>query len=369
MGNLIIGMGNTGTQIVKAAAESKILNDTEMFVIDSVTSNVDMDSVTRIKSIPIVSDEKCGSGRSRERGRAMFEHHDALGDLEPLYEAAKKALSPVVIITSSAGGTGSGSTPALCEKLIANGVIPIPIIVCPSLQDPQAWHLNTNDLMLELEEVGKQTPNGAFTYTIFRNEYGKVNYTEINNDVVTLIEIIFGKRYEATKTDDIDASDLDTILSVPGRFIATTAAADTPEQLARIVTQKVLTGHQPAWTTEEAERTTMMKAYALTSPFATDDFETVFANINERIPHSFDEYRNVNNKDGRCYATIIIAGLPRVELQNVDAEFMGANSIGDGVHKSSRPAFLQKKGTVRTSSSTGKDKPAIFKQFDVKSVK
>ena len=55
MGNLIIGMGNTGTQIVKLAAQSELLSKTSMYVIDSQASQIDMDTVTRITTIPIVS--------------------------------------------------------------------------------------------------------------------------------------------------------------------------------------------------------------------------------------------------------------------------------------------------------------------------
>ena len=343
MGNLIIGMGNTGTQIVKLAARSELLDNTSMYVIDSQSSQIDMDTVTRITSIPIVTDDKCGSGRSRERGKTMFDIHKEAGDFNGLIEEALNSLSPVIVITSSAGGTGSGSTPSMCAMLKEKGIYVIPIIICPDLKDPDAFHLNPNDLMMDLQGIGIET------YAIFRNEFGKADYTDINGEVVRLIEIIFGKYYDATDKDTIDASDLDVILSVPGRFMAITVDADSPEKLAKAVTSKVFNCHQPAWKTEDAEKTTLVKAFALTSPCADSDFETVFAMLNERIPHSYDEYRNVSNKDGRCRATVIISGLPRVELRNIDSEFMEAGHIADGVHESKRPAFLAKKGGVRTT--------------------
>lgn len=343
--NLIIGMGNTGCQIVKIAAESEKLTECKFFTVDSVTSSVDMDSIQNIKSISLISDDKAGSGRSRERGAAMFEFHDSNGTFNELYSEAEKAKTPIIVITSSAGGTGSGSTPVLCKKLINAGIQVIPIIICPAMDDPIAFHMNTADLMMELGQAN------ISTYCVFRNEYGKADYDEINKEVVSAIEIILGKRYDPTDKDSIDDSDLDVILSTPGRFIAVEASAQTPSHLKRIITERVLNGHQPCWNMSDAESGTLMTAFALSSPFASGDFEEVFSELNSRIKNRYDEYRNICNKDGNglCRASIIVAGLPRVELKEIDGEFHMASGIADGIQaKSSRPAFMQKKGTIRS---------------------
>ena len=114
MGNLVIGVGNTGTNIVKLAAMSTLLDDTNYYAIDSVASSIDMGSLGKIKYIPIISDEKTGSGRDRERGRAMYEFHQNNGEFEEMYTEAAEAKSPVIVVTSAAGGTGSGSVVPLC---------------------------------------------------------------------------------------------------------------------------------------------------------------------------------------------------------------------------------------------------------------
>lgn len=343
--NLIIGMGNTGSQIVRAAAESEILTDCKLYTIDSVTSNVDMKTVNSIESISLISDDKAGSGRSRERGAAMFEFHDNNGTFDELYAEAQKAKTPIIVITSSAGGTGSGTTPPLCRKLIAAGIQVIPIIVCPAMEDPVAFHMNTNDLLLELQKAE------ISTYCVFRNEYGKADYRNINKEVVSAIEIILGKRYDATDKDSIDDSDLDVILSTPGRFMAVEASAQTPSDLKRRITERVLNGHQPCWNMTDAESGTLMTAFALSSPFAAGDFEEVFSELNARIKNRFDEYRNICNKDGMCKASIIVAGLPPVELKQIDGDFQMAAGIADGVKSTAkRPAFMQKKGTLRSAN-------------------
>ena len=172
---VIIGLGGTGTAIVSAAANRASLNDAKLFSIDSVTSSINLDNINRIKCIPIISDDKCGSGRDRERGAAMFNYHDEQGNFSELYAIAQDAKTPVVVISSAAGGTGSGSIVPFCAKLIKKGITIIPIIVCPALDDPDAYHLNTNDLFIELDEIGIET------YNVFRNRSGDSSYHKINN--------------------------------------------------------------------------------------------------------------------------------------------------------------------------------------------
>ena len=317
--NMIIGLGNTGTQIVKQAAISKSLQtDVDFFAIDSVTAAIDMKDIANVTTIPIISDDKSGSGRDRERGAAMFEHHNTAGKFSQMYAAAEKAKSPIVVVTSSAGGTGSGAVVPLCRNLRDKGLDVIPFIIVPAKKDPVAFQLNTSDLFLELEELEIRT------YCIFQNEYAKANYTEINRDIVNAIEIIFGKRYDASSLDTIDDSDLDMILRKPGRFIAVEASAPTKEQLQRAITEKVMHGYH--------------------------DFEFAFELIRERLPHSYDEYRNICNRDGDCKAVVIIAGLPQIDLPKTDFDWDESGQIATTKSKSSRPSFLQKKSKIGKSS-------------------
>lgn len=346
MENLIIGLGNTGTQIIKAIMKSSMLDKVKLYAIDSVTSSVDAEVVNRVTIIPIQSDEKQGSGRNRERGAEMYKVHEEAGDFAVMYQDAIDAKSPVLIITSSAGGTGSGSAAPLCEALVKRGVQVIPIIITPDLSEPDAYHLNTNDLFAELAEITDLDGEpGVPSYTIFQNPKDSVNYDPINQDVVNLIEIILGVRNEYTTRDSIDDSDLDTILKTPGRFVATSAIATNPDQLRKLITSKVFSSYQPAWSEEEIRPLTLMTGYSLKSMFAETDFDTVFEDIRKRIVHRYDEYRNVVNSDnqGQCEATVIIAGLPRPAIKNIDAEYNMANDLGAGIKKSTRPSFLNKK--------------------------
>lgn len=339
MHNTVIGVGNCGTQIIKAASLSNKLTDVKFYAIDSQAASAGMDSV---EYIPIISDEKTGSGRNRERGNAMYAFHEENGDFNKMYDDCVHSKSPVIVVTSTAGGTGSGAVVPMIRSLVAKEVQVIPILICPNLQDPDAYQLNTADLMVELQDAGIET------YCIFRNIRGDADYTAINDDVVKAIEIMFGKRYDATDLDSIDDSDLDVILNTPGRFIAITAEASDIKSLQKELTRKLRVGFQPSWSDDDANNCTFMTAYSLTSLFAKQDFKEVFEEVNNRIHHVYDEYRNIcqQDNDGKCTATLIVAGLPRAEMRLIDANFNEANTIGDGIQKSKRPKFMQKKKAV-----------------------
>lgn len=337
--NICIGLGNTGNNIIQLIANNNTLSDTTLYAIDSVASTVSLDSVGRINYIPIRADEKSGSGRSRERGAEMFKFHKDNGTFSELFSVCLTAKDPVIVITSAAGGTGSGSCVPLCAELSKMGVHVIPIIVAPNKADPDAFHLNTKDLFVELGELN------ISTYAVFENRKGDANYDPINREIVDMIEIIFGKKYDVTDRDSIDDSDLDVVMTVPGRFMAVSATAASIPELEREITRKIFSGFQPAWTKEEAEKYTMVKALSLKSMFADKDFKQVFSDINNRILHSYDEYRHVvvDDNDGRCEASVIIAGLPRSVIIDIDNDYNSATSMNEGITKSRRPSFLNNK--------------------------
>lgn len=343
MNNMIICLGGCGSNIAKMIITSDKLKDVTLYSIDSQSSNVDINSINSINFISILSDEKAGSGRNRSRAQAMYEYHAEQGTFDKMYNDAVESKAPVLVVTSAAGGTGSGSTVPLCKALIERNVQVIPIVIFPNKNDPDAFHLNANDLLMELDEVGIET------YSIFENRKGDANYDPINQEVVNLIEIIFGKKYGKTELDSIDDSDLDVILSTPGRFIATSADASSTTVLGKEITRKVFSGFQPAWTPEQAANHTIITAFGLTSMFANTEFKNVFAEINSRLDNVYDEYRNIVNddNDGMSSASVIIAGLPRPEIKEIDNDYKEASSISEGMKKSRRPNFMnRKKATI-----------------------
>lgn len=341
MNNMIIGLGNTGTNIVKLAATSSLLDDVDFYTVDSVIDNVDLDYLGNVKYIPIISDESQGSGRDRERGKAMYKFHEDNHEFDGMYEQATKSRTPIIVITSSAGGTGSGSVVPVCDALLKRGLHVIPILICPNKKDPAAFHLNTSDLFLDLAEVG------ITTYAIFENRKGDADYTPINSEVVEMLELIFGKRYDKTKLDSIDDSDLKKLLEMPGRIMAVQAETASLQTLQKEITRKLFVGSQPMWKPEEVNNNTLITAFALKSMFADVDFKNVFGEIDRRIDPEkvFDNYRNIvkDDNDGLLSASVIIAGLPRSEIKEINDNYKETAGLGEGVKRGVRPSFLRQK--------------------------
>lgn len=358
MNNMIIGVGGAGGNVVKLASKSVALAGTDFYMIDSVTNKIDLDSINDLKYIPIIADEKEGSGRDRTRGRALYDFHDEEGDFDDLYDAATKAKMPVLVISSAAGGTGSGSIVPLCKALIELDVQVIPIIICPNMADPDAYHLNTTDLFIELAEVG------VVTYSVFRNAKGSADYTSINNEIVDMIEIIFGKRFGKTDLDSIDDSDLDKILEVPGRFLAISAEATDVANLKKEIVRKTFSGWQPGWTEEESQNHTFVTALSLKSMFADTDYETIFEPISERIVHSYDEYKHIEktSNNGKSEAILIVSGLPRPEIKEIDTDYKEAKGLEEGLTKSKRPRFMGRKKAHVTDEKSS-DGTSTAKKF------
>ena len=339
MENVIIGLGNAGTQIVRLAAQQRSFVGDVFYSIDSVTSGINMDNIGTVKNIPIlVSEEKCGSGRNRKKGRAMYEYQKDEGMFDDLYEACDNKKNPIILVSSSSGGTGSGSIVGLAKDLIEQEVPVIPFIIEPAMEDPDSYHLNTSDLLIELSKlVDVDGEQGIHSYCVFRNPSNS-DYTSINKAIVRAIEVVLGYHYDETDADSIDESDLEQLHKTDGRFIAVYEEANDIPTLKKNITRSVMSGYQPAWSAEDAKNISFKVGYSLTSTFAGVDIDEVFSDITEHLGELREKFKNIKNSTNsdKCYATAIIAGLPTVKVKEVAGNYVTAGGIADGIKQSKR---------------------------------
>lgn len=358
MNKIVIGLGNTGSVIVRDLAKSGI-NNVSLYAIDSQTKHISLDTVTKVKYIPIVADDNDGSGRNRERGRAMYLYNDKANRLDQVYDECKNA-DIVFVVTSAAGGTGSGSCPVLCRNLFArcsDSTQVIPIVICPNMDDPDAYHYNTNDLMVELKEAG------IGPYVIFRNPKS-VDYKNINKEIVETLDILLGNRFDTTECDSIDASDLQNILNTNGRMFILSAEGDSAEDVHKKLAKNLVSSYQPTWDPDGIGYG--VAAFSLKSITANQDFDTVFEDIYPKIEHCMDRYKNVvvAENDGKTTATIIVTGLPPVEVKEITTEYSETASIGDNLTKTTRPDFMKRKHrSFKESDFTAKDEELLNNYF------
>lgn len=341
MNKIIIGLGNTGSVIVRDLSNKK-LTDVKLFAIDSQTKVI-LDDVNKVECIPIVADDNVGSGRDRERGRAMFEYNDSHNALDNLYAVCENT-DTIFVITSAAGGTGSGSCPALCEKLLKRFAYTkvIPVIVVPNMSDPDAYHYNTNDLMYELNNIKVDGVPGVGPYMIFRNPDSS-DYEKINKEIVSAIEVLLGTHYEPTDNDSIDASDLNNILSTVGRLMAISVSGETIDEVHKKVLREIVSSYQPTWNADDVRHS--VAAISMKSINAGEDSKIIENDIMTKLNHCSDRYKNIviDDNNGMVDVTLIIAGLPPVELKKIDTEYSETAGIGENLKKTERPAFMKRR--------------------------
>ena len=342
MNKIIIGLGNTGSVIVRELAK-KEYKTVKLFAIDSQTKSIQLDDVTKVNYIPIVADDNVGSGRDRERGRAMFEYNKNNGLLEPLYKACSNT-DTIFVVTSAAGGTGSGTCPALCEELFSRfDSKVIPIIIVPNMADPDAYHYNTNDLMYELNAIKTEDGDPAIgPYVIFRNPDSS-DYEKINKEIVESIDVLLGNHYEPTDNDSIDASDLNNILSTVGRIMVLSISGDTVDEVRKKLVKETVSSFQPSWDANKVG--CGVAAFSMKSINAGEDSKIIENDILPKLNHCSDRYKNIviDDNNGRVDVTLIIAGLPPVELKDIKTEYTETVGIGENLKKTERPSFMKRR--------------------------
>lgn len=336
MNKIIIGLGNTGSVIVRDIAK-KNLNNVRLFAIDSQAKHIAIDHVSNVEYIPIVADDNAGSGRDRERGREMFRFNLEQGKLDKMLEECKNT-DTIFVVSSAAGGTGSGSCPELCRELIddTSDRKVIPIIICPNMEDPDAYHYNTTDLMVELKDA-KVGP-----YVIFRNPSSS-DYEKINAEIVEAITVMLGNHYETTDNDSIDASDLNNILSTVGRMMVLSVTGETVDEVRKKLLKQLVSSYQPNW--DSAKVGYGVAAFSMKSINAGEDSKLIENDILPKLEHCSDRYKNIviDDNNGMVEVTLIIAGLPPVELKDVTTEYNETASIGDSLKKAERPRFMKRR--------------------------
>ena len=353
MNKIVIGLGNTGSVIVRDLAK-KGINNVKLFAIDSQTKHVSLDDINKITYIPIIADDNVGSGRDRERGRAMFLWNQKEGKLDEMYKACEST-DTIFVISSAAGGTGSGSCPSLCEELSRRNedAKVIPIIVCPNMEDPDAYHYNTNDLMLELDKAGIES------YVIFRNPNSS-DYEKINKEIVESIDLLLGNKYEHTDNDSIDASDLNNILLVKGRIIAVSVSGDTVDEVRKKLMKELVSSYQPSW--DPSNVGYGVAAFGMKSINAGEDSKIIENDILPKLAHCSDRYKNIviDDNNGKVDVTLIVAGLPPVDFKTINTEYTETAGIGDGLAKMERPSFMRRRHVkFNDFKSTKKDNEEV----------
>ena len=213
----IIGIGNTGNQVAVLANEKLRI---PVMAVNS--SERDLETVpNNISKYKIGKPESQGAGKNRYRAKTLLK--DSIIEFISS-DAVKEMLSKldvVFIVSSTGGGTGSGTAPLMADvisKTFAD-VKTILVGVLPVNNEALSAHSNTLEY---LEELYGKLPNQ--TYMLYDNDkladipsYKMME--QVNLEIVKDIDVLRCQYNLTTRFDSIDERDMIRLISFPGRIM------------------------------------------------------------------------------------------------------------------------------------------------------
>lgn len=221
--NVIVGIGNCGSQVANLAEKTY----PELFDAIYINSSSDDLSMVNTKNEELKfkignRDEIEGSGKNRAKMKEYLQ--SAIGEIlsNPALQECVIEKKYCFIVTSAAGGTGSGAAPVLME--IFRQFFPdtnfILVGVLPQIKASLMEQGNALEFLNELYDVlGSDT-----TYMIYDNEAtAELPPTkaleEVNKNIVEDLKVLTGVDNYPTPYESIDEADMESIITTPGRLL------------------------------------------------------------------------------------------------------------------------------------------------------
>lgn len=229
----LIGIGNAGNQIAYLGAKSY----SEIFdciYINSSEADLNMVKDENGLKFKIGSpDEIEGSGKNRTKIKeVMLKHVNEILADERLQNCIVEK-KYCFIISSIAGGTGSGLSPCLMEVL--RQMYPdtnfILVAVLPQLKASLMEQGNALEYLNELYDVlGSNT-----TYMIYDNEQvaglpPTTGLEEVNKNIIEDLRVLSSVDNVPTIYESIDEADMESIITTPGRLLVSRITAGLTEK-------------------------------------------------------------------------------------------------------------------------------------------
>ena len=230
---ILIGCGNAGGQVANLAV-SKYPDLFDAIYINSSDADLSMVEDTNSLKFKIGDKDKIeGSGKNRAKMKEYLKH-----DINKILENTdlQKAIASkkyCYIISSAAGGTGSGATPVLTD--IFRQMFPntnfILVGILPSLSSSLMEQGNALEFLTELyDHLGSNT-----TYMMYDNETAAdlppiAALNKVNENIVEDLRVLSGVDNFSTPYESIDEADLESIITTPGRLLVTRITSGITEK-------------------------------------------------------------------------------------------------------------------------------------------
>lgn len=233
---IAIGMGDGGCNIISGI--SKAIPKAFTIAYNTVIESLDK----TIASIKIYPEGKNGSGKDRQFSQDTFREasYKALLNNVQTAIASRKNVEFVLIVSTTAGGTGSGSSPMAANLIAQNVDIPVIIMgIYPAMDEDATAQYNAMSWQTELININyhnRMEGLAEIPYIILDNSDNmKASSTSVlsthdtvNNQAVEIVKILSGDLFGDTNIQSIDNRDLRMLLDNFGGRLAIYGTVQRP---------------------------------------------------------------------------------------------------------------------------------------------
>lgn len=233
----VIGVGNAGCQAVQLAKQYGhnvfAINSSEKDLADNIIDK-------SINAILIGNRRGAGKNRTTAKEFLKFELKNLFGN-EDFLEIVEPA-DVVVVVGSTAGGTGSGIGPLLTNRIQVTypGKICIFFGVIPKHAESAQAQFNALECVNEASHESLKMPYILADLNKFEEEANDVAYRKMSEYIVDCLNILRGDLLVESPYGMIDESDLLTILAEPGYMSIYHLKDITQKKLESATTQSML---------------------------------------------------------------------------------------------------------------------------------
>jgi cell division GTPase FtsZ len=214
----IIGLGNTGNQVASLAQK-----ELKIPVMAINSSEKDLETIPADVPKRIISSSKGhtkGAGKDRNLAKSYLKDSIMEFLTEEEVKNFLKPLEVVFIVSSTGGGTGSGTAPIMAN-IIRDAVENIKVIlvgVLPVNNEALSAHVNTLEYLNELYTILEDQTYMLYDNDRFSDLPSWQMMEKVNSEIVKDINVIRCTYNYTTKFDSIDEQDMLRLVSFPGRI-------------------------------------------------------------------------------------------------------------------------------------------------------
>lgn len=222
----VIGVGNAGGQAAVEAQE----NGFSSYVINSSIKDLNSDTLgDSIKSYVIGNGRGCG--KDRDISKAFYKSTASKIFSQENFTNTVDPADIIVIVGSSAGGTGSGCIPTLAYNLMQKYPDKTVTVIgyVPKLAESGLGQYNCIEFVDELEQL--KIPYSLLDASSMEDEDNTVVHKKLATEFVQRIRVMRGDYFYPSSNDMIDESDTMSIFTQPGLWVLSIMNGITQDQL------------------------------------------------------------------------------------------------------------------------------------------